>query len=291
MASSSRTLDVDAAWVNPTPEYADPLSMVNPSYKVLEKAAHKFREAYGKLAVQNEDTLGFPNNTVLLFEVTGVAATGWATQLSGRAKDTVKKIEEMYGKLENTFSLNISDTKGSGYGGMNANYFDCLSVDWLADILKFPKTEENWGYIATGSTEAIKAGTMFAQNWLGSEELVCFASQAAHYAAPKAFDSLKLEHRAVPTDDTGSMNLGVLKAWLEENKAEKKKAFVMPTCGTTVAGAHDNIQGIMSIHAEVYKNREDYYVHVDGAFAGLVAPFMGDKLEDEFKPFFVLTRM
>ena len=72
---------------------------------------------------------------------------------------------------------------------------------------------------------------------------------------------------------TGEMDYADFRAKLKENA--DKPAIVTLNIGTTVKGAVDSVAEAQAALAEAGIPKESTYIHIDGALAGMMLPFLG----------------
>lgn len=104
----------------------------------------------------------------------------------------------------------------------------------------------------------------------GDRKLVAFTSAQSHYSLTKGAAMVGLGRRSlvhVPCDEAGRMRVDALeRAVADARKEGREPFFVNATCGTTVAGAFDDVAAIAEL-----AEREDLWLHVDACYGGSVA--------------------
>ncbi len=147
------------------------------------------------------------------------------------------------------------------------------------------------GQMTTGSSNANMIAMMCARNLagrrvkerglFGQRELYGFVNSDAHYSMEKAANILGIgsDHLIrIPVNSRGEMESGALEAELERVVAAGGVPFfIAATAGTTVRGAYDPIEPLLSLR-EKYR----FWLHVDGAWGG--AAVMSDSLRARFLP-------
>jgi aromatic-L-amino-acid/L-tryptophan decarboxylase len=107
-------------------------------------------------------------------------------------------------------------------------------------------------------------------NEAGSRPAVVYASSEIHMSIPKAVALLGLGQenlRAIPVDEHFRMRADALEnAIAADVQAEKTPIAVVATTGTVSTGAVDPLEAVAAI-----ARKYDLYLHVDGAYGGLAA--------------------
>ena len=135
------------------------------------------------------------------------------------------------------------------------------------------KAEEVWGYCASGSTEGIMNGLWMARKRFPLGACI-YASADCHYCVPKIADMLCMPYKSVSVDeDTGSMNMDELRESIEAGGRADEHAIVLLTMGTTIRNGYDDIARFYEVVADKLPNTR-FHVHVDGAFGGVIYPFV-----------------
>jgi histidine decarboxylase len=123
--------------------------------------------------------------------------------------------------------------------------------------------EGHWGYVTSGSSEAILYGL-----WLGRllhPSAKVYYSRAAHPCVLKSACILDREAVEVPTDARGEMDYSALRERLRSGGPTS--AIVLATIGTTLTEAVDDVRQIGRALAECGVRR--YYIHADGALSAI----------------------
>jgi histidine decarboxylase len=123
--------------------------------------------------------------------------------------------------------------------------------------------EGHWGYVTSGSSEAILYGL-----WLGRllhPSAKIYFSRAAHPCVPKSACILDREAVEVPTDSRGEMDYSALSERLRSGAPAS--AIVLATIGTTLTEAVDDVRQISRALAECGVRR--HYIHADGALSAI----------------------
>lgn len=136
-----------------------------------------------------------------------------------------------------------------------------------------------WGYVTTGSTEAVTKGLSTGTHRLhmnGHKRVMAIWSEQAHYCVPKAMHMLlgeanehKSFHAIIPPNCNGEMSLDKLRDVVGSSRMLQVDAFlVCTTLGTTFQGANDDVRGVLKTFADAGYPRGSVYLHVDAAFHG-----------------------
>ncbi|XBI68903.1 hypothetical protein VPH35_048048 [Triticum aestivum] len=153
--------------------------------------------------------------------------------------------------------------------------FQSFSINNLGD----PFIESNYGvhsrqfevagYITNCGTEGNLHGLLVGRELF--PDGIIYASCESHYSVFKAGRMYRVECVKIDALVTGEMNCADFRAKLLENLG--RPAIVNVNIGTTVKGAIDDLDRIISILVECgFQNR--FYIHCDGALAGLMMPFI-----------------
>ncbi|MEL6183003.1 MAG: pyridoxal-dependent decarboxylase [Myxococcota bacterium] len=104
---------------------------------------------------------------------------------------------------------------------------------------------------------------------LGGRKLVAFTSEQSHYSLSKGAAMIGLGRRSlvqVPCDEAGRMRVDALARAVQQARADGGEPFfVNATCGTTVAGAFDDVEAVAEL-----AEREGLWLHVDACYGGSV---------------------
>ncbi len=149
---------------------------------------------------------------------------------------------------------------------------------WMAELIGFPETSS--GLFVTGASMANFVAVLVARaQALGpasrvdgvaasGEQLVAYASQAAHNCVDRAMDMAGLGSgalRLIATDKQGRIDLAAAAAAIASDRAEGRNPFLLiGTAGTVDTGAIDDLAGLADL-----ARSEGLHFHVDGAIGGL----------------------
>jgi histidine decarboxylase len=115
-----------------------------------------------------------------------------------------------------------------------------------------------WGYITTGSTEAIRHALLLARHRL--PDAVLYYSDAAHYCLAKAANVLRMPSVRIPTSPSGELDYTALGYAVRSRPAP---VIVAATAGTPMSEAVDDVRRIREVLAD-----RPHYLHVDAALSG-----------------------
>jgi glutamate/tyrosine decarboxylase-like PLP-dependent enzyme len=158
-------------------------------------------------------------------------------------------------------------------------------IAWSAGMLDMPASTS--GVLLTGSSMANFVAVLCARyRALGPEvrvlglrgmELKAYAAAGAHRCVAGAMDMAGLGKdalRLIPVDADGKMDLRLLAAAIEADKAQAKIPFlIIGTAGSVDTGAVDDLAGLRAV-----ADAHGLWFHVDAAFGALAA------LSPKFKP-------
>jgi tyrosine decarboxylase / aspartate 1-decarboxylase len=139
-------------------------------------------------------------------------------------------------------------------GGRASSAMEIEAVAALAKMFAWP---QHLGHLTSGGTFANLEALWVAGQIDPGKTIV--ASDQAHYTHSRISSVLGLPFRAIPTDDTGRMDLGAL----EEALATGEIGTVVVTLGTTAIGAVDPLDRILKL-----KKKYTFRIHVDAAYGG-----------------------
>jgi len=157
-----------------------------------------------------------------------------------------------------------------------ANYVEKQVIGWWRDIFGFPDRAS--GLIVSGTSMATIIGLAVARQKClgpsvrmrgnGDAKLVAYTSAEAHSSVAKAFEMLGLGSdavRKIPVRDDFSMDMDALADFIAIDRAAGLKPFALiATTGAVNTGASDDLEEAADI-----ADREDLWLHVDGAFGAL----------------------
>jgi histidine decarboxylase len=164
---------------------------------------------------------------------------------------------------------NVGDPADPGHSRSHTKAIEQQVITVIADLLRAPPAR--WGYVTTGSTEAVLHAMHEARLRYG-DDIVVYASDAAHYCVPKAARLLKLRLVQVSTYATGGMNVAVLRSALAARA--HRAAVIVATAGTTMSEAVDDVAAIADVCDVLGITRRR--LHVDAALAGIPLALLPD---------------
>ncbi|EAZ18332.1 hypothetical protein OsJ_33863 [Oryza sativa Japonica Group] len=163
---------------------------------------------------------------------------------------------------------NIGDPFVESNYGIHSRQFEYAVLDWFAHLWEIPK-DQYWGYVTNGGSEGNYDGLLVGRELY--PEGIIYASQDSHYSIFKAAKMYRVQCIKIDTSFSGEMRYDHFRTKLLENA--RRPAIVNVNIGTTVKGAIDDLDEIIST-LENCGFRDRFYIHCDGALAGLMLPFI-----------------
>lgn len=164
---------------------------------------------------------------------------------------------------------NLGDPFNASNYGVHSRMFEVAVLNFFADLWRIPR-DQYWGYITTCGTEGNMLGILYGRKKVPDAVLYC--STETHYSVPKSALMFRIPFVTIPCDENGQMIYDELEKALAARR--DKPAIVTCNAGTTVKGASDSILRIREALKRAGFERENYYLHVDGALNGLITPFV-----------------
>jgi histidine decarboxylase len=222
-----------------------PLSRPDHLRKVTSRLLHDtFQATARKMQAAHETHLGYPYN--LSFSP-GVP-------------------ENLWGYLIN----NLGDPYAGSHYGAEVCDLERAAIRWLMDLWGCDDPHAYWGAIGASGTEGNLWGI-----YLGREALpdgVLLHSADAHYSIPKAARIQRVPAIEVQSNVKGEIDLTHLADVVAS--LQRRPVILALTCGTTIKGAHDDIAGAITVLDLAGYDRDQRYIHVDGALNAMVVPFL-----------------
>lgn len=159
---------------------------------------------------------------------------------------------------------------GVFYGSPGAVRMENQLLDWLAEVIGFPK--EAAGNLTSGGSIAnqIAIGAARDAKQLKAVDFhrsVIYTTTQVHHCAHKSINMVGLREaqtRFIPMDQEFRMDSRALSTQIEEDQAAGLKPFlVIASAGTTDVGAVDPLDEIADICEQ-----HDLWFHIDGAYGG-----------------------
>lgn len=167
--------------------------------------------------------------------------------------------------LGTTRPINVGDPRVPGIYRRTTKPLECVVDDWLTSMFGGSR-EEWWGYIASGSTSAIKNAVRIARDtlprkrWHGGP--VLYASTAAHSCVEEAARDLCVPLEPIPSR-YGRMDIAELAARVWPGRP----AILVATQGTTMVEGIDDAERARATLVEM--GACSVWVHADAALAGM----------------------
>lgn len=171
---------------------------------------------------------------------------------------------------------NIGDPYLPSNYHLNTHSFECEILSYFKRLTH--AKEPTWGYVTNGGTEGNLYG-LYAARERFNNQAVAYYSEDSHYSINKNMHLLNLNSKSVGTTDNGEIDYQAFEKWLIKDKA--KKVIISVNLGTTMKGAVDDVSKIKAIFKKLAIN--EYYIHADAAFFGMVLPFLRPKVAFGFE--------
>ena len=176
--------------------------------------------------------------------------------------------DDLHGYLIN----NLGDPYAGSHYGSEVCEEEREAMAWLMRLWGCLDLDRFWGAIGASGTEGNLWGIYLGREMLPDAVLLHGAD--AHYSLPKAARILRVPAVQVASLPNGEMDIVDFAEQL--HKLDGRPVIVALTCGTTMKGAHDNIDGVLLALKAAGYDRDARYVHVDGALNAMVLPFLQD---------------
>lgn len=147
--------------------------------------------------------------------------------------------------------------------------FEKEVIEYFAQKLK---TDLNsvWGYVTNGGSEGNMYGCYLGRERFANSML--YFSEHAHYSVHKIAKLLNLPTCLIDSQGNGEMDYVDLKKKISENIQFNPILFC--SIGTTLTGAVDDISVIQCILKALGFRKDQYHLHADAAFSGMILPFV-----------------
>ncbi|XP_047078703.1 serine decarboxylase 1-like [Lolium rigidum] len=176
------------------------------------------------------------------------------------------------------FSINnLGDPFIESNYGVHSKQFEVTVLDWFARLWDLQQ-DNYWGYITNCGTEGNLHGLLVGRELFPNG--IIYTSRESHYSVFKAARMYRVECVKIDTMVTGEMNCADFESKLMQNP--KSPAIVNVNIGTTVKGAIDDLDRIIKT-LEKCGFQDRFYIHCDGALAGLMMPFIKQAPKVTFK--------
>lgn len=179
-------------------------------------------------------------------------------------------------QMTNLFGEYLINNLGDPYAGSHYATEVCdieiEVIDWVKSVWRAEDDNDYWGSVVASGTEGNLWAVYLAREALRNPILIC--SQDAHYSLPKAAKILGVDHVVCASNESGEICLDEFQR-LVKTYADRDLIITL-TCGTTIRGAHDDIQGCLDVLESEGIPRKQRYIHVDGALNAMVLPFLTD---------------
>lgn len=145
-------------------------------------------------------------------------------------------------------------------GCENTKLFEQHVINWSLDLVDAPHADR-WGWVTSGSTEAIRHGLYLGRTRYPTAPL--YVSAAAHPCVLGAADMLGLDVIVIPTLEHDQLDYDALADLADPTRP----ALVVATVGTTMCEAVDEVPRIRDVLRSV--GVRDVWVHADAALSGV----------------------
>ena len=178
--------------------------------------------------------------------------------------------EELF-KFMNYSINNLGDPFVTSNYGVHSRAFETSVVDFFARLWKL-KDEEYWGYVTSCGTEGNLHSVLVAREC--HPEGILMSSTETHYSIFKACRAYRMDYEPIDTTANGEINYDILDERIGHYAGEGRDIILNCNLGTTVRGAVDDVDRIISLLAKHNVNRENFHIHCDGALFGLMMPLL-----------------
>ncbi|CAO2181638.1 unnamed protein product [Urochloa humidicola] len=172
---------------------------------------------------------------------------------------------------------NLGDPFVESNYGVHSRPLEVAVLHWFARLWDLQK-DQYWGYITSCGTEGNLHGLLLGRELF--PDGIIYASTESHYSVFKAARMYRVKCVKVDALLSGEINCADFKSKLLQNP--DSPAIVNVNIGTTVKGAIDDLDSIIAT-LETCGFRGRFYIHCDGALAGLMMPFIKQAPKVTFK--------
>jgi histidine decarboxylase len=229
-----------------------------------------------KIPMTAEEREEMPDETVIL-DAYDKLLTSRSSVHFGYPYNLMYDHSELYSFMKYSIN-NLGDPFVPSNYGVHSRQFECSVIDFFARLWKLPQNDY-WGYVTTSGTEGNLHGILLAREC--HPDGILYTSQETHYSIFKAARYYRMDCHSVPTLPMGEIDYEHLARELDENR--DRPAIINVNIGTTVKGAVDNLDRILSILKDLDIPRERYHIHCDGALFALMMPFVEGGSELSFE--------
>jgi histidine decarboxylase len=184
---------------------------------------------------------------------------------------------ELYSFMKYSIN-NLGDPFVPSNYAVHSRQFECAVIDFFAKLWKM-EPDSYWGYVTTSGTEGNLHGILLARE--NHPDGILYTSNETHYSIFKAARYYRMDCRSIPTLPMGEIDYDILAEELDKNR--EYPAIINVNIGTTVKGAVDNLDRILSILKMLDIPRERFHIHCDGALFALMMPFIDNAPEISFQ--------
>ena len=156
---------------------------------------------------------------------------------------------------------NLGDPYTGSHCGLEVCDLEREAVTWLMALWQCDDPTAYWGSVGASGTEGNFWALYLAREVLPDGVLV--HSSQAHYSIPKAARILRLETLSVDCEPGGAVDVNALAGALRTISG--RSVILVLTCGTSMTGAHDDIQLALQCLEAAGFGPARRFVHVDGA--------------------------
>lgn len=182
------------------------------------------------------------------------------------------------GQLQHFSINNLGDPFIESNYGVHSRQFEVGVLDWFARLWEIEK-DQYWGYITNCGTEGNLHGILVGREVF--PDGILYASKESHYSVFKAARMYRMDCIKIETLVTGEIDCSDFKAKLLQNK--DKPAIINVNIGTTVKGAVDDLDLVITTLEDCGFSHNRFYIHCDGALFGLMLPFVTRAPQVTFK--------